>query len=365
MPNSYHSSLTFIFFSDGHQGWSDQTRQESPQQTEFTEVSRLVDSLTNQTRKPSEPVAKSTGPVRIEELLNEQQPHSPISPCHDRETDRLVQEAEVFERRARESSPSKSFYTVPSYHPSSATVTTETLGGKSGKMDYFTAREANKSAVNERKTAKLRQVSSVHALCNTEPPKATPELPSISPNLSRVGFSDPLYSPVMPAGPCTTAVGFSPATGPTLNPCEVVERSSRRTHMGIGDIVNQMGSETETGTKRKADDISEATREENEWAARREDVGGCSTNAHLAEPGNPLPETSPTPSVAPEQHRIESSGRGDERSPINASLKMPERPLKRARLLGIAERIAYAALGGVTAGAMIVGTLIYTAPTFD
>jgi hypothetical protein len=49
---------------------------------------------------------------------------------------------------------------------------------------------------------------------------------------------------------------------------------------------------------------------------------------------------------------------------VDTTAAVPERPAKRARMMRVAERLGYAALGGVTAGAMIVGTLIYTAPTF-
>lgn len=51
-------------------------------------------------------------------------------------------------------------------------------------------------------------------------------------------------------------------------------------------------------------------------------------------------------------------------SPVEAAETASQRPAKRQRIRDIAERVGYAALGGVTAGAMIVGTLIYTAPTF-
>lgn len=59
-----------------------------------------------------------------------------------------------------------------------------------------------------------------------------------------------------------------------------------------------------------------------------------------------IPASAPTPVPAPLAYRQEI------------------RPAKRQRVRNIAERLGYAALGGVSVGAAIVTTLIYTAPTF-
>lgn len=79
---------------------------------------------------------------------------------------------------------------------------------------------------------------------------------------------------------------------------------------------------------------------------------GCGTEMEVVESKFALVQ----PDVLPEEK--------SHTSPVGAADMASQRPAKRQRIRDIAERVGYAALGGVTAGAMIVGTLIYTAPTF-
>jgi hypothetical protein len=137
-----------------------------------------------------------------------------------------------------------------------------------------------------------------------------------------------------------------------------VDGCSRRTHVGIADIVNTcQPSPSEGKLKRKADDISETTQEQEQWAAQA--VKPVSPAPSVNEEED-QPESSEPPAA---QELAEPSEQGGEQ-PAIAAPRAPERPVKRARISRVAERLGYAALGGVTAGAMIVGTLIYTAPTF-
>jgi len=147
---------------------------------------------------------------------------------------------------------------------------------------------------------------------------------------------------------------------------------SRRTHVGIADIVNAAQQdaigeleqiarvETDgTGvrkTKRKAEDISDTTDAEERWA-------GSVSKMPSPDPSIHEKNTHPEPPAEAVQEPIKPTGHDGEH-PTTGGSQNQERPVKRARMMRVAERLGYAALGGVTAGAMIVGTLIYTAPTF-
>ena len=145
--------------------------------------------------------------------------------------------------------------------------------------------------------------------------------------------------------------------------------------MGISDIVNSP-QQLPNILKRKADDISDTTQQEEQWAAKE-----TSPQVMKDIMDTPLEPVRPicTPPLSPALSSESSPERPCDMSKPSASLAQaiptpsksipatpePARPSKKAKLLRIAERVGYAALGGVTAGAMIVGTLIYTAPTFN
>ncbi|KAK4219591.1 hypothetical protein QBC37DRAFT_108721 [Rhypophila decipiens] len=159
------------------------------------------------------------------------------------------------------------------------------------------------------------------------------------------------------AEPAEPVVSDDTATSPeaTKSSEQVVadDQSLRRSHLGISDIVedslpavpvHQDKTTKETvSTKRKADDISSSTVQEEEWVGERAE-----------KPVTVSIPTQPSP-VADKVFAPLVSG-------TTVSREIDGRPAKRLR--HIAERVGYAALGGVTAGAMIFGTLVYTAPTF-
>jgi len=155
---------------------------------------------------------------------------------------------------------------------------------------------------------------------------------------------------------------------------------SKRTHVGISDIVEHIEMASEKAPKkRNADDISTLNDEEVSWVAgitkyqqavaarlpapsdppapkESEDTAvdsGCGTETKVVESAQ---DPVQPPPLLPEEKSVIS--------PVAETVTPTERPAKRQRIRDIAERVGYAALGGVTAGAMIVGTLIYTAPTF-
>lgn len=304
------------------------------------------------------------------------------------------------EPQPRESSPSKSFYSFPPAR--STTTTAEALGVSTGKAEFFAAREANKLSVSAQKTTNTRPTSSVHALCNEDeshgyqfgpageraakPVEKGPNLPPIS-DLAMAESSGQAYGAM--SGPTQPAIISPPPelcfkrpegvfhdstacllpppvdSGPSL--VATPEACSRRTYVGISDIVDNGQQTSEArGRKRRADSISGATDEQELWAAtaKKASLGAPSSDPVqdicACEPSTSFHALSPASYTGMEGLDVPHSQNE------NASVAHnPERPTKRARLLRIAERVGYAALGGVTAGAMIMGTLIYTAPTFS
>ncbi|GAB1315084.1 FHA domain-containing protein [Madurella fahalii] len=346
--------------------------------------------------KPSETLGKNT--FTIEGLLNEYK--SPV-PGH-RSEEAPTQSIPAAESQPRESSPSKSFYSFPPAR--STTTTAEALGASTGKAEFFMARERNKLSLIAQGVTNIRPTSSVHALCNEDeshsyrfgpageqvakPVEKGPHLPPIS-GLAMAESSsqeyDAVSAPTQPAiispppEPCfkrtegilhdaTPCLLPTPIdSGPSLGATRDI--GSRRTHVGISDIVDSCQQPSETGErKRKADFISDATDEQELWAATAKKASltapssGPVLDVCASESSIPFRALSPASSTGMEERNGEPSRAQNESASI---AHIPERPAKRARLLRIAEHVGYAALGGVTAGAMIMGTLIYTAPTFS
>lgn len=191
---------------------------------------------------------------------------------------------------------------------------------------------------------------------------------------------------------------------------------SKRTPLRLSDLVENHGmAGVKAPEKRKADEISTVNPEEERWAAITKEDGKVAAPPTPA-PSSPLCpdeikntgsknaegkdapskdiQSKDAPSKDIQSKAAEnihatttlSSGCGTETevveskftpvqpdtqpkenshtSPAGAAETASQRPAKRQRIRDIAERVGYAALGGVTAGAMIVGTLIFTAPTF-
>ncbi|KAL2157725.1 hypothetical protein VTH06DRAFT_5208 [Thermothelomyces fergusii] len=308
---------------------------------DFPEIEPLVKSLSRGPVAPAQGQTASggNGVVSIDLLLNSDRPRSP--------------DAVHFGDRST-SAP--------------GTNTAEVLGARTGKMDYFLAREENKNTLTTQK-AVFTRLPSVRDLCNNDEPVDGPKDHKLSPAAGMISFSQSQYvghhKTYSPSGPHIICSPVSLGEG--------LNEQTRRTHVGISDIVDtsradhhgptqkagapravsaaKEGEDSQPSNrdtrKRKADDISSATQEEEEWAA----VTAQATQ----------PESSPSQQAAGSQH-VATPGQAGR---LTSSSVMDERAKKRARIMRIAERLGYAALGGVTAGAMIVGTLIYTAPTFS
>lgn len=137
-------------------------------------------------------------------------------------------------------------------------------------------------------------------------------------------------------------------------------QSSRRTHVGISDIVDRSpvpaaqpegeASVTAKG-KRKADDMVELTQPEIQWAE-------STLMSHLRTANDSIMRHY-TRFPHPPEPQARTANISKHTEPTNDT-----RAPKRLRLRKIAERLGYAALGGATVGAALVSTLICTAPTF-
>ncbi|KAL2023797.1 hypothetical protein VTK56DRAFT_1064 [Thermocarpiscus australiensis] len=371
---------------------------QSPSAIEYPEISAIVDSLSSLSKpvvptRPSEPneaAAKSTAPVSIDELLNDHNPQSPVCvPLHNEPVTQAPEIPAVGDYN-NEASPPSSFYTAPPSftHP---TTTSEVLGPKTGKFDFFVAREENKMTINAQKDTKPQPASSVHALCNEEKPENYVFAPAgrRAEKCSEEGLNLP--RPIKSAEPSSSVRQFLPVEFPLGYPRRIpldpsgpyylpplnmdgeTDGRCRRTHVGISDIVDTRQQQIlETGKpKRKADEISDTTKDEEFWATAAAAAEHINLMAFDAARTRETPvagrTSSPVPPAVVKQLRREPAERGDGDPSIAKRPRiLPEGEVhaKRARLMHIAERAAYAALGGVTAGAMIVGTLIYTAPTF-
>ncbi|KAL2171971.1 hypothetical protein VTG60DRAFT_1030 [Thermothelomyces hinnuleus] len=348
-----------------------------PQSTEFLDFPEIEPLVKSLSRGPVAPAQGQTatggnGVVSIDLLLNSDKPRSPIA--------------------AHFGEPSTS---------APGTQTAEILGSRTGKMDYFLAREENRTTLMTQKAVATR-LPSVRDLCNNDEPVDGPNGHQLSPAAHMMSPFSKCQSGYV--GHRTTySPGEPHIIGSPVNLGEGLDEHSRRTHVGISDIVNTSQAdhsevashkkmeisfptpppveETQLQSsrcnreptqkagehravsaaqadedaqppnrgegKRKADDISSATQEEEEWAV---------VTAQATQPESSLPHEGPI------NQRVRTSDHAG-RQPSNSAPE--ERSTKRARMMRIAERLGYAALGGVTAGAMIVGTLIYTAPTFS
>ncbi len=357
-------------------------------------------SMTSPPINVIEATTKNVTNCSIECLLNGDRPQQPQQPAHSPHLDTSPAGQQYPINSYQEPSPPSGFHPTPYYPPSSA-ATLEALGEKTGKTAFFLAREQNKMAMDALRGFNTRPASSVHALCNVEEPANEPAgftfgpaahgteeewlllgprpsypEPRFVPGLGcRAPLIDSRPPPPMEAGP-EPMFSTNPdqpldelpqALGSPVSLGGDVEVYSRRTHMEISDIVDTCQPSVSEGKKRKAEAISETTDEQEQWAAKaakalspalseEEHAGLSKQQPEVPEQQvNEVPEALPTPPA-----------RDNETTPVAVDEPaVPERPVKRARMMRIAERLGYAALGGVTAGAMVLGTLIYTAPTFS
>jgi len=363
----------------------------------------------------------------VEDLVNPQDSPVVLSPLPRRERAPRSTSSDRIERRLNNDDSSVSCIALPkpehlskravprpdaaSYLPSHTSPSllqpapsmVETLGAKTGKVDYFEAREVNKMILSAQRAAMPRQISSVYALCNEESsadrshsscafgPAAYITTNSRPSSKQQVSADNKAITDASRPSACTASAVSPPSakvaegsstTMSTETPSGVAAvslrnptSSSSRTYVGISDIVNSP-QQLPNILKRKADDISDTTQQEEQWAAKE-----TSPQVMKDIMDTPLEPVRPicTPPLSPALSSESSPERPCDMSKPSASLAQaiptpsksipatpePARPSKKAKLLRIAERVGYAALGGVTAGAMIVGTLIYTAPTFN
>ncbi|KAH6627056.1 hypothetical protein B0J18DRAFT_158616 [Chaetomium sp. MPI-SDFR-AT-0129] len=216
---------------------------------------------------------------------------------------------------------------LPTDSPTSMELA-ESLGAKIGKSDFFLAREENKATLEKRSTQ--ARPTSVQDLCNQDDSVDVPSHYSFGPAEQAIMPEKENANDIPQLEPDFSATPIAPALPQTIS------------------------DEVPKGLKRKADEISE---EQEQWAAAEDIRVALESSLVNEEDGQQQPSV-PEPPVA-----IQEATENVEDSP-KAAGPTTERPAKKKRILDVAERLGYAALGGVTAGAMIVGTLIYTAPTF-
>ncbi|KAK4104643.1 hypothetical protein N658DRAFT_185101 [Parathielavia hyrcaniae] len=345
-----------------------------PEMYQYPEIMPLVHSLSrgageltpprpgrqSPARAPLPPQSWNTTGLSIERLLNATGPHSPI-PTARQEPDQA---------ETASSGPFGNLDAVVSR--------AEALGAITGKTDFFMAREHNKIALVGQMSAAARPTSSVHALCNPDAFVGEPSTYRFGPAGQQTEassrpsetYEEPAELVSSPAIPSSVTISNEEADG-----------YSGRTNMGISNIVepNQPCSPGDRQLKRKAEEISETTEEQEEWAVKATKAPSPAPSLPSSEQQEQQPESSkqhaePEPAAEPEpESEVQSesvevlpepSEPARQAAVSIASSCVPERPIKRARMMRVAERLGYAALGGVTAGAMVLGTLIYTAPTF-
>ncbi|KAK3327423.1 hypothetical protein B0T19DRAFT_441412 [Cercophora scortea] len=153
-----------------------------------------------------------------------------------------------------------------------------------------------------------------------------------------------------------------------------LDQSSRRTQLNISDIVDacQPVANDNKG-KRKAQEISELNPDEETWVAREKD---------REKPLSPQPLPSPPADTMADAVVAAFDGMEKESLPLSPAESIQEsirtdvhgqritasvatshgRPIKKLR--GGIREFGYLALGGVTASALLLSGMIYTAPTF-
>jgi hypothetical protein len=289
-----------------------------PRAPDYPEITRLVDSLSSPPPppNPTQTVPGANTVASINWLLNSDKP-----------TPALNQEQ----------------MTPPDSSP--ATKRADVLGARTGKIEYFRAREDNKMALEAQK-AECSRPTSVQDLCNEDETISNLGMPTPEPHPAT-------SSPISPlVGNRFEAADFRPIPAGTS-----YEAHRARVIAELRSTCGRTnGKGADCNSKRKAEDISDTTNVEERWA-------GSVSKMPSPDPSIHEKNTYPEPPAEAVQELIKPTDH-DSEHPTTGDSQNQERPVKRARMMRVAERLGYAALGGVTAGAMIVGTLIYTAPTF-
>jgi hypothetical protein len=333
---------------DEHRGSNSDRISQQPWDQAFPEIAPLIQSLSGPpvASVPPETTTRNANSCSIELLLNKDQPSTP-------ETADLA----VSSSQASTSSPNSAAANI-----TPALSGAVTLGALTGKMEYFIAREENKYSMSAHKDFTQRAASAVHSLCNVDKdvkesePQGKNDTGLPETHASPGSFAEAMAAYCRRQGnPPRDArmdspeswydEAEAPSAAPSLVPAEAPKASPS----------------DQSTMKRKAEDISDVTpEEEDQWASKV------------------APILSPAPSVDGEQKtepgdKHESAAtqesmevaKEEQTAPVVTPPTLPAgRPAKKARMMRVAERLGYAALGGVTAGAAIFGALVYTAPTF-
>ena len=237
----------------------------------------------------------------------------------------------------------------------------EEMGQKTGKMEFFAAREHNKALFSH---SKPQPIPFGYIIEPAEP--------------EEVNF-EPLCEVVAAPPPAQSL-----ALNQEVNNVNHALCSSKRTHVGIQDIIESPPKKL----KRKANDIADTTEKEERWAilekeqiqtaAGEEEAEG--TTKDRVQDNAPIGTQEPSPVDVEMTPYLASSEEADEQQQSSRSVadvlqtpasqthheqqqqqQQQQPPAKRIRLFrSIAEHVGMAAIGG----AMVMGTLIYTAPTF-
>ncbi|KAL2133144.1 hypothetical protein VTI74DRAFT_2839 [Chaetomium olivicolor] len=380
--------LTFGDHNEGNRAFRDYQAPEA-----YPEISPLVESLSGRTEPAAVSKTKEErpkAPFTIEGMLNSEPATDPV---HATSTGSSF----------REPSPLKGFPTLPA---TPSLTGAQILGAKAGKADFFLAREANKMTLMAMKAAD----TAVRTSGGFEPFDFSKEHHTCSPEQASIVENGAWHAVVGDLNEPNLWIEsplISPPPDKDSQPAAFPVGLTRRTHVGISDILEAPEPRHhDPKLKRKADDISKTTEEQEKWAAESKNPDAPSQDLAVS-PSDAAKETEGLAhdhvskllcgdrSASERDQRqgqeqalsTESEGQATSDAPADVIAEKPtraaspppskperiititvpetdERPTKRARLMRVAERLGYAALGGVTTSAVVLGTLIYTAPTF-
>ncbi|KAK4193107.1 hypothetical protein QBC35DRAFT_469430 [Podospora australis] len=189
-----------------------------------------------------------------------------------------------------------------------------------------------------------------------EPAKAVAPKPinALTPGPANAIVSEPVKFGRLPQISDLPQIAPFPVPKPTCSPVQ----DTRRTVLAISDMVE---SHQHSSPKRKSDDISEVTAEEKEWVETgTEATQSVSSVESAREPSSESTVASSLDSEPIVTDLVAKAATVQDTADTSIDSQTSERPIKRMRLRRLAESVGMAALGG----AMVMGTLIYTAPTF-